>query len=271
MTPASQTPDLPGGLGKLREARRLHGGSICQVWAGTLADGTAVVVKRAPYDVDAEVDGLTALATAGAPVPEVLASDGDLLVLSHMSGTPDWRTLGRQVAELHRRTTDDRFGWQRDNLLGRALQPGGWSTDWVAFFVDHRIRPLLDSNALPGDVRRRLERAITGPLPALLGDHGPRASLIHGDLWSGNIVDGRWLIDPAVWMADRELELAFTALFGGVPSAFFDGYEDAWPLANGADDRRPALQLYHLLIHVWHFGASYVGMVVDRLDRLRWH
>lgn len=267
---ASDLPDLPGALGELRAARRLHGGSICRVWSGTLADGTPVVVKRAPYDVDAEVDGLTALATAGAPVPEVLAAAGDLLVLSHVSGRPDWHGLGRQVAELHCRTAGDGFGWGRDNLLGRAVQPGGWSTDWAAFFIDHRIRPLLDAEALPGAVRRRITTAIAGPFPALLGDHGPRASLIHGDLWSGNIVDGCWLIDPAVWMADRELELAFTTLFGGVPSAFFDGYEAVWPLPSGADDRRPALQLYHLLIHVWHFGASYVGMVADRLDRLGW-
>jgi fructosamine-3-kinase len=270
VTAVAGVPDLPGGLGGLRGAQPLHGGSICRVWAGDLADGTAVVVKHAPYDVTAEVDGLAALAAAGAPVPKVLAADDDLLVLSRVDGDPDWQRLGRSVAELHRTTAGARFGWRRDNLLGRAVQTGGWSSDWAAFLVEHRLRPLLDTDALPTGVRRRLERAFDGPLPALLGSHDPAASLIHGDLWSGNIVAGRWLIDPAVWMADRELELAFTTLFGGVPRAFFDGYETTWPLPDGALERRPALQLYHLLIHVWHFGASYVGMVVDRLDRLGW-
>lgn len=270
MIAAAPPPRLPAGLGRLRDARPLTGGSICQVWAGTLDDGTAVVVKRAPYDVATEVDGLVALDAAGAPVPAVLAADGALLVLSHVDGEADWHGLGRRIALLHRRTAAEQFGWHRDNLLGRAAQRGGWSTDWPSFLATHRLRPLLAAEALPATVRRRLERGIDGPLQALLGAHDPPACLIHGDLWSGNIVDGRWLIDPAVWMADRELELAFTRLFGGVPSAFFDGYDSQWPLPDGADGRRPALQLYHLLIHVWHFGASYVGMVVDRLDQLGW-
>jgi fructosamine-3-kinase len=264
-------PPLPDGLGRLREPRRLAGGSICTVWTGLLDDGTRAVVKQAPYAVDVEIDGLTALARAGAPVPAVLGSDGDLLVLRHVSGDPDWHALGAQLADLHRTTADDRFGWHRDNLLGRATQPGGWSDDWPAFFAEHRLRPLLTADALPDAVRARIERGIAGPLAALLDGHAPPASLVHGDLWSGNVVAGSWLVDPAVWMADRELELAFTHLFGGVPDLFFTGYDSVWPLRRDAAVRRPALQLYHLLIHVWHFGAGYVGPVVERLDRLGWH
>ena len=261
---------LPGTLGVLRDARACGGGSICRVWLGELDDGTPVVLKIAPYDVATEVDGLEALRTAGAPVPEVLAADADRLVLRRVGGPPDWEALGRRIAQLHRDTTGDRFGWHRDNLLGRAPQRGGWSDDWPAFLAEHRLRPLLTAEALPSDVRSRIERGIDGPLADLLGGDDPRPSLIHGDLWSGNVVAGRWLIDPAVWMADRELELAFARMFGGMPDAFFAAYRDTWPLAGGAEERLPALQLYHLLIHVWHFGAGYVPMVTDRLDQLGW-
>lgn len=270
MTVGARPATLPADLGQLHDARPLGGGSICSAWAGTIDDGTPVVVKVAPYDVDVEVDGLEALRTAGAPVPEVLGFDGAVLVLREVGGPPQWHALGRRLAEVHRTSAAARFGWHRDNLLGRAVQPGGWSSRWPAFFAEHRLRPLLSASALPPAVRDRIDRALHGRLPALLGDHDPPASLIHGDLWKGNIIAGRWLIDPAVWMADRELELAFTHLFGGVPPQFFDGYESQWPLLDGASDRRPALQLYHLLIHVWHFGAGYVPMVVDRLDRLDW-
>jgi fructosamine-3-kinase len=262
---------LPGTLGVLRDARILSGGSICQVWRGTLDDGTPVVLKIAPYDVAVEVDGLDALRAAGAPVPTVLAADTDRLVLRHVGGPPDWSQMGRRVAELHRDTADDRFGWHRDNLLGRAAQRGGWSDDWPTFFAEQRLRPLLTAGALPRDVRARIDRNLDGPLVDLLGAAEPRASLVHGDLWSGNVVAGRWLIDPAVWMADRELELAFARLFGGIPDAFFAAYTDTWPLAGDAEERLPALQLYHVLVHVWHFGAGYVPMVTDRLDRLGWH
>lgn len=270
MSDGAAPPPLPGDLGVLRDPRRLGGGSICDVWDGTLADGTRVAVKRAPYEVDVEVDGLAALDDAGAPVPEVLGADDDVLVLRHVTGAPAWEWLGGRLAQVHRATAAQQFGWHRDNLLGRAVQPGGWSDDWPTFFAEHRIQPLLSAPAVPDAVRGRIERAIRGPLPDLIGAHDPRPSLIHGDLWSGNIIDGRWLIDPAVWLADRELELAFTRLFGGVPEAFFAGYDAAWPLPDGAARRRPALQLYHLLIHVWHFGASYLAPLTDRLDELRW-
>ncbi|HSK97217.1 MAG TPA: fructosamine kinase family protein, partial [Euzebyales bacterium] len=139
-----------------------------------------------------------------------------------------------------------------------------------AFFAEHRLRPLLHADALPVAERARIERALSGPLPHLLGAHGPSPSLVHGDLWSGNVVTGRWLIDPAVWLADRELDLAFARLFGGIPDAFFAAYADVWPLPPGAEERLPALQLYHVLIHVWHFGAGYLPMVRERLDRLGW-
>jgi fructosamine-3-kinase len=269
--PSSLDRNLPGDLGRLRNARDTTGGSICRVWTGELDDGTAVVVKLAPYDVTVEVDGLEALRAAGAPVPDVLAADGDLLVMRYVAGEPDWSLLGRRVAQLHRHSTGNGFGWHRDNLLGRAPQLGGWSDDWPTYFAELRLRPLLDADALPGAVRARMERALAGPLPRLLGAHDPSPSLVHGDLWSGNIVRGRWLIDPAVWMADRELELAFARLFGGIPDELFSAYATAWPLPAGAADRMPALQLYHLLIHVWHFGASYIPMVRERLDRLGWH
>jgi fructosamine-3-kinase len=263
--------DLPGGLGSLHNPRPLGGGSICQVWIGELDDATTVVVKQAPYDVAVEVDGLDALRAAGALVPEVLAAERDVMVLRYVDGDPDWSGLGHRVAQLHRTSAGDRFGWRTDNLLGRAPQYGGWSDDWPDFFAERRLRPLLTARALPHDARRRIERALDGPLHALLGSHEPRASLVHGDLWSGNVVAGRWLIDPAVWMADRELELAFAHLFGGLPQEFFTAYDAAWPLPAGAEERRPALQLYHVLIHVWHFGASYVPMVTKRLDELSWH
>jgi len=260
-------PALPDGL-DAGDWSALGGGSICDVWRARLSDGRAVVVKRTPYPAEVEADGLAALAEGGAPVPEVLAADGDVLVLEAVQGPPDWAGLGAALAQLHA-STGDTFGWHRDNLIGSLPQRNDPDPHWPAFYATHRIRPWLDAPALPGGVRRRLEAACDGPLPDLL-DHDPPASLVHGDLWSGNVVDGRWLIDPAVCRADREYELAFMDCFGGFPGALTDAYAAEWPLDDGWQARRPALQLYHLLVHVQLFGSGYVGSVVSRLDALGW-
>lgn len=261
-------PALPPGVPEVTTWRPLGGGSICDVWRGELRDGRAVVVKQTPYPPEVEADGLRALADAGAPVPEVIAAEGDVLVLAHVEGSPDWARLGRRLAAVHART-GEWFGWPRDNLIGSLPQRNEPTADWASFFAEQRIRPYLDTPALPGSARERLAGALEGPLADLL-DHGPAPSLVHGDLWSGNVVDGWWLIDPAVCYADRELELAFMDTFGGFPPALFEAYAAEWPLPDGWRERRPALALYHLLVHVELFGSAYARAVTSRLDALGW-
>lgn len=248
--------------------RPLGGGSICEVFTTTAADGRAVVVKEAPYPAEIEAEGLRALASAGAPVPEVLAVEGNRLVLAQVGGPPDWAGLGERLAEVHR-STGPAFGWDRDNRIGPLRQPNARTERWPTFLAEQRIRPHLGADALPDRLRRRIEAGLAGPLDDLLPAHPP-PSLVHGDLWSGNVVAGRWLIDPAVHHADREYELAFAEVFGGFPPAFWDAYAATWALPAGWQERRPALQLPHLLVHVRLFGAGYVGAVAARVDALGW-
>lgn len=261
-------PPLPGGLGPVRGARRLSGGMVAGVWAADLDDGSPVVVKRTPYDAELEAEGLRALGDAGAPVPRVLAVSQDVLVLERVAGSGRWGELGTRLAAVHRHTAGA-FGWHRDNVIGPLPQVNTHDTHWPTFYVERRLRPHLLHDALPEDLRRRLLTAMRGPLPELL-DHGPSPSLVHGDLWSGNVVDGTYLVDPAVHHADREFELAFADLFGGIPAAFWDAYTAAWPLDDGWEARRPVLQLFHLLVHVGLFGSGYVAPIRERLDQRGW-
>jgi len=259
-------PALPGDLPAVRSASPLSGGDIAEVWDVHLDDGRRVVVKRCPTDATLEAEGLDALRDAGAPTPAVLGVDAEVLVLEHVSGPGDLRVLGRALASAHGQR-GPAFGWRRDNVIGPLPQANPWTDDWPTFYAERRLAPYLDD--LPAEVARRLEVACAGPLAELL-DHDVAPSLVHGDLWAGNIVANGWLIDPAVNHADRELDLAMLALFGGVPADLLAGYEEVWPLDDGWQRRRPALQLYHLLVHVRLFGSGYVRGVVSRLDELGW-
>ncbi len=105
----------------------------------------------------------------------------------------------------------------------------------------------------------------------MLPEH-PLASLTHGDLWQGNIVDGRWVIDPEVSFADRELDLAnmLSSSEHPFPGEFWDAYQREWPIPSDFETRRRVLGLHHRLLQVRHFGASQLGTLDADLTALGW-
>ncbi|HWS58232.1 MAG TPA: fructosamine kinase family protein [Actinotalea sp.] len=258
--------DLPRPV----ESTLLSGGWVGTTWRATLADRRRVVVKQTPYPADGEVDGLAALAAAGVPTPQVLGHAGGTLVLEEVSGPPDWAATGRAIAGMHR-VTGERFGWHRDNRAGRFVQPNGWLSSWPEFFVERRVRPHLADPSVPAELRLRLERACDGPIQALL-PAGAVPVLTHGDLWRGNVVDGRWVIDPEVSLADRELDLAYMQMSARdpLPAAFWDAYTAELPLPEGYDTRRELLELHHRLLQVRHFGASQLAPLDRVLTGYGW-
>ncbi len=247
-----------------------RGGWVARTWLVRLADGTRAVVKRTSFAADGEVDGLSALKVAGVPVPRVLGYDGGTLVLERVTGDSDWAKLGRAIAAMHR-VTHDRYGWHRDNRAGRFVQPNLWTDDWATFFVEHRVRTHLPDPAFPSELRLRLERACDGPIQEMLPGH-PLASLTHGDLWRGNIVDGRWVIDPEVSYADRELDLAYMqmSVTCPLPAEFWSAYLAELPLPDGYEERRRVLQLHHRLLEVRHFGERALGDLDAVLSYYGW-
>lgn len=173
--------------------------------------------------------------------------------------------FGQQLAALHRHT-HIAYGFAQDNYIGSLPQSNTWQTDWVTFMIEERFEPQLQHARNDGFFDRttvqQFERLYKA-LPDLLPDEPP--SLLHGDLWSGNYLVGPegepCLVDPAVYYGHREMEIAFTGLFGGYPASFYHAYEAAWPLTPGFADRKDIYHLYPLLVHVNLFGSSYVGSV----------
>jgi fructosamine-3-kinase len=187
-------------------------------------------------------------------------------------GHGDAVAAGRQLAEMHR-STRRCFGWDRDNTIGSTPQPNAQRDDWIGFWSDQRLGFQLElaaKNGYSGRIQRRGERLRQG-LGALL-DHAPAASLLHGDLWSGNLgyaADGQPVIfDPACYFGDREADLAMTELFGGFGGAFRAAYEEAWPLSTGYSVRKQLYNLYHILNHLNLFGGGYLSQADSMIDRL---
>ncbi|WP_411871312.1 fructosamine kinase family protein [Vulcanococcus limneticus] len=293
MLPSPLTTWVQEQLGTAVAAQRpVGGGCIHRAWALELADGRRLFAKtndaRHLPLLDAEADGLTALATAAAGDPVVPRPlhwgerGGQALLLLEwlpLARSPggSWWALGASLARLHRRSleqSDGRFGWHRDNVIGDGPQPNGWRLRWGAFFAEQRLGTQLAWAARSG---RRLEgaEALLEQVPQWLEGHGAQPCLVHGDLWSGNaalLEDGRGaLFDPAVYRGDREVDLAMARLFGGFPEAFFTGYAATWPLPEGHQRRVELYNLYHLLNHSNLFGGSYWSQSQQSLQRLLRH
>ena len=126
--------------------------------------------------------------------------------------------------------TGQRFGWRRDNFIGSTPQSNRGHDDWTGFWRDARLLPQLVLAGRNGLGSRLIDAGeqLAAMLPRLLAGHAPQASLLHGDLWSGNaafLADGSpVLFDPAVYFGDREADLAMTELFGGFPRSFYAAY-----------------------------------------------
>ena len=235
-------------------------------------------VKRGPPGFApmyaAEADGLAALRGAGVRAPEPHAHGvrgGEAFIEMERLGlgaSADWTPLAHMLAGLHR-NTGKRFGWENDNWIGLSPQKNGWSDDWGAFWRERRLEPQLTmarSNGLSIDCA-----ALVQQLPVFFKDHRPQASLLHGDLWSGNIGftrEGPVVFDPAVYYGDREADLAMTELFGGFPPEFYAAYAQAWPLDPGYSKRKDLYNLYHVLNHANLYGGSYAAQAARMITRL---
>lgn len=264
------------------EGDRLHGGMVGAVYWMRLADERLIAVKvgeTAEARLDIEGAMLNTLRKFSAlPLPDVLHSESALLIMSYVHG--DSRITDEVQADaadllvgLHNVTATG-FGLEYDTLIGGLHQPNPDSEFWIDFFRDHRLVYMADVAYQAGNLPKALRRRIDG-LAERLEDwliEPEYPSLIHGDLWTGNILarDGQVaaFLDPAIYYADAEIELAFTTLFGTFDEAFFERYHAQRPIQPGFfEERRDLYNLYPLLVHVRLFGGQYVGMVERVLDR----
>jgi protein-ribulosamine 3-kinase len=239
------------------------------------------IPERAPMFA-AEDDGLAALRGAGAiAVPGVVTRGVDderaWLVLEWLDLAPLDATsaarLGTALAAQHH-APRDRFGWARDNFIGASPQLNTRGDDWLEFWRARRLVPqlrLAAHNRLPSRMIDRGER-LAADCDAFFRTYSPARSLLHGDLWNGNVAalgDGTPVVfDPAVYVGDREADVAMTSMFGGFPKDFLSAYRAAWDLDDGFGVRRDFYNLYHLLNHANLFAGDYVRTSATSIERL---
>ncbi|NQY65258.1 MAG: fructosamine kinase family protein [Alteromonadaceae bacterium] len=210
--------------------------------------------------------------------PEVITTgvslDKSFLVLNYIPFTPpnptNWHKLGTNLALMHKNSQHGQFGWQQDNYIGNTLQPNNWSSNWRTFFAEQRIAwqlQLLNEKSIKiGDIDHITQICHDGLL-----NHSVTPSLVHGDLWQGNLGFSKTtaiIFDPACYYGDREVDIAMTELFGCLPPEFYQAYQAIYPLQPGFEERKVIYNFYHILNHANLFGGVYIEQAKAMLSRI---
>jgi fructosamine-3-kinase len=264
-------------------ASRLGGGDINQAYCLQL-DQRRFFVKLNRADrlsmFAAERAGLEALAaTQSIRVPRVYAT-GSLSGFAYIAmefielgGRADAARLARALADLHGHC-HWQFGFECDNTIGSTPQVNRFRDDWIEFWREQRLGFQLNLAADNGFDSRMVDAGyrLAADLDPLFGDYRPRASLLHGDLWSGNQgadSEGNPVIyDPACYYGDHETDLAMMELFGSPGAEFFAVYAQIFPVDAGYARRRELYNLYHVLNHANLFGGGYANRAQRMIDAL---
>ena len=180
--------------------------------------------------------------------------------------------LGSRLAQLHRFTSST-FGLDHNNYIGSLGQLNRNTISGCDFMIQYRLEPLTKrarQNQLLATHEVTLLEKLYPVLAGLLPEEIP--SLLHGDLWSGNVITGSdgqaVLIDPAIYYGYRETDLAMMRLFGGFDEEVYHSYNEAFPLYPGWETRIGVFQLYPLLVHLNLFGRGYWSSINQILKNI---
>ena len=221
-------------------------------------------------------------------IPRVYHADADMLAMEwieHERGvsvSPEHYQnanyqAGCLLARLHACSSDS-FGYDYDTPLGELLQDNRRCGSWPQFYRERRLLPLAAKCLAAGELDEDLHKSLlrfTEKLDTLLVDRQSlRPSLLHGDLWGGNMLFGkvslRALLDPALYYGDGQVDLAMLRLFPCCSESFFDGYRatSGSPLDRASESLyQDIYSIYPLLVHCLFFGRRYQAPLARVLHR----
>lgn len=265
---------------KIHSIAPLSAANNAQIYRFGLDHGRSVVAKVAERGLDTEAYMLNYLKNRSQlPVPAIYYSNEHVIIMqcvdSHYAlDAAGLKNAAELLAALHG-IEAEQYGLERDTLIGSLRQPNLQSRDWVTFFTEQRLlymaREALAEHKIDAKTMKLVEK-LAGKLPSIL-KNPQKPALIHGDVWSGNVLAGRGrvaaFLDPAIYYADPEIELAFIRLLNTFDENFFRRYHEIRPIRPGFfEERADVYNLYPLLVHARLFGVSYARKALRILERL---
>jgi fructosamine-3-kinase len=264
----------------IKKISQLGGGSINSVFLVEL-EKSRIVLKindslKFPGMFENEKKGLLKLNKSGVKTPQVIfeIAKGNLafLALEYIpnGNFENWELFGEKLAVLHM-NKHEFFGLDYDNYIGSLRQINKKENNWKGFYSNQRLLHLtkfaFNKKLISKTDSKKMEE-----LCLKLNTYIPftEPSLIHGDLWSGNLIfdeQGKPVfIDPAIYYGHPEMDWAMLSLFGSYPEKAMKSYCNYIPLESNYFEREKIYQLYPLLVHLILFGRSYYRDITEILN-----
>lgn len=272
----SLKPLIEKNIGKIAGIDPCNGGSINKAYCVETEAGKKFFLKTNTADLkgmfEAEQTGLSMLRNrSNFRVPKVLElfespRESGLLLEWIEPSQPDelsWQKFWSFLGELHS-VKEEKFGLPLDNFIGSLPQQNYEDYNWIEFWIERRISPMMIKATEKGVIEN-------SEIPAFLQlfeymrrrfiDYEFEPCLVHGDLWNGNLMfdeNGHpTLVDPAVYFGWPEMELAFMDLFGGFAQTGREAYKTQLQEKFLGSDYYMIWQIYPLLVHTILFGGMY--------------
>lgn len=268
---------------RIEQKQMLSGGDISQAYCISQGEKQYFVkVNEAAFieNFNCEATSLASIThTQTIHVPKVIEAGNskahaylilDYIPFNESPADDSWHQAGVELAKMHQVSSQPMFGYGDNNFIGHTPQYNRWNNNWASFFAEQRIgyqlELLAEKQIKIGDIDD-----IVALIHNLLKPRKVQASLLHGDLWRGNIgfdTQQAYIFDPACYYGDYEADLAMTELFGSYPQAFYTGYHSITPQESGYLKRQLIYNFYHILNHANLFSGHYIAQAKQILTQL---
>ena len=213
--------------------------------------------------------------------PSIINYNDNLLIMSFINNDDDQPNqtnddLLNSIISLHSNKSKN-YGFSFDTQIGGLKQINSSSKNWLEFYRDKRLAYIFDLV----NKNQPMDETINAKIDLLIKKmdnfipNKPISSLLHGDLWEGNILFKNkkfvGFIDPGSFYGHNELEISYLRWFNPkfIDENFLDKYNDHIKIDKYYLEYEPIYQLYYSLLNVYLWDRSYIEDVRKLLEKIK--